>query len=263
MTSWTPDLQGRDGPLYRAIADALAADIAAGWLAPGIRLPTHRELAERVGVTVGTVTRAYAEAERRGLMPAALRCLCGPARRTQGGPCPPLCVWSKFGPARTDLVPEGDSSLIFRSGLGSERRVALRGSGGNRTRRCWGLPLSYTSGWCRGAEGPLTSAREVARACEAKESGRTALHPGGVSRGSTRAAGGDAPRRRLVCPLAGTHQWGPVHSCAGVLAGVRRAHGPARQAADLRLTWDEGRGAAHRRVQPAPGASAPCSGFHL
>jgi DNA-binding transcriptional MocR family regulator len=68
MTSWTPTLQGRDGPLYRLIADSLAADIEEGRLPPGTRLPTHRELAERVGVTVGTVTRAYAEAERRGLI---------------------------------------------------------------------------------------------------------------------------------------------------------------------------------------------------
>ncbi len=68
MTSWTPELRGRSGPLYRAIADALSEDIDAGRLAPGARLPTHRELAERVGVTVGTVTRAYAEAEKRGLL---------------------------------------------------------------------------------------------------------------------------------------------------------------------------------------------------
>jgi DNA-binding transcriptional MocR family regulator len=31
-------------------------------------LPTHRELAERLGVTVGTVSRAYAEAARQGLV---------------------------------------------------------------------------------------------------------------------------------------------------------------------------------------------------
>ncbi|QRN97803.1 PLP-dependent aminotransferase family protein [Archangium violaceum] len=68
MTSWTPELRGRSGPLYRAIADALAEDIDAGRLTPGTRLPTHRELAERVGVTVGTVTRAYAEADKRGLV---------------------------------------------------------------------------------------------------------------------------------------------------------------------------------------------------
>ncbi|AWK89048.1 PLP-dependent aminotransferase family protein [Azospirillum thermophilum] len=68
MTPWTPDLAGRTGPRYRAIADALADDIAAGRLAAGTRLPTHRELAYQLGVTVGTITRAYAEAEKRGLI---------------------------------------------------------------------------------------------------------------------------------------------------------------------------------------------------
>ncbi|MGF7173831.1 PLP-dependent aminotransferase family protein [Azospirillum doebereinerae] len=68
MTSWTPILEGRTGPLYRVIADALADDIAEGTLSVGTRLPTHRDLAFRLGVTVGTVTRAYAEAEKRGLI---------------------------------------------------------------------------------------------------------------------------------------------------------------------------------------------------
>lgn len=45
----------------------MAADIAAGTLAPGTRLPTHRALADALGVTVGTISRAYAEAEKRGL----------------------------------------------------------------------------------------------------------------------------------------------------------------------------------------------------
>ncbi|HNE02467.1 MAG TPA: winged helix-turn-helix domain-containing protein, partial [Plasticicumulans sp.] len=67
MTMWTPDLNPYAGPRYRAIADALEADLREGRLAPGARLPTHRELAERLGVTVGTITRAYAEAEARGL----------------------------------------------------------------------------------------------------------------------------------------------------------------------------------------------------
>ena len=72
-TLWTPDLTARDkGPRYKAIADALAADVAAGRLAPGTRLPTHRDLAEALGVTVGTVTRAYTEAERRGLVAATV-----------------------------------------------------------------------------------------------------------------------------------------------------------------------------------------------
>ncbi len=68
MTNWAPDLAGRSGPRYLAIADALAADVAAGRFHAGDRLPTHRDLAWRMGVTVGTVSRAYAEAERRGLI---------------------------------------------------------------------------------------------------------------------------------------------------------------------------------------------------
>jgi len=68
MTIWAPDLRSRPGPRYLAIADALAADVAAGRLRPGGQLPTHRDLAERLGVTVGTVSRAYAEAAHRGLV---------------------------------------------------------------------------------------------------------------------------------------------------------------------------------------------------
>ena len=68
MTNWQPDLSTFPGPRYLAIADALSEDIRQQRMAPGTRLPTHRELAYRLGVTVGTVTRAYAEAERRGLI---------------------------------------------------------------------------------------------------------------------------------------------------------------------------------------------------
>jgi DNA-binding transcriptional MocR family regulator len=67
MTNWRPDLPA-EGVRYLAIADALAEDIAQGRLVPGTRLPTHRDLAWHLGVTVGTVTRAYREAERRGLL---------------------------------------------------------------------------------------------------------------------------------------------------------------------------------------------------
>jgi DNA-binding transcriptional MocR family regulator len=68
MTGWLPDLAQHRGPRYRAIADALAADISSGRLTSGQRLPTHRDLAYQLHVTVGTVSRAYAEAERRGLI---------------------------------------------------------------------------------------------------------------------------------------------------------------------------------------------------
>lgn len=65
---WQPNLTERQGPIYRAVANALEADIRTGRLAPGARLPTQRALADHLGVTLGTATRAYAEAERRGLV---------------------------------------------------------------------------------------------------------------------------------------------------------------------------------------------------
>ncbi|MCB9759666.1 MAG: PLP-dependent aminotransferase family protein [Alphaproteobacteria bacterium] len=55
-------------PKYVAIAEGLAADIRAGRLPPGGRLPTQRALADEVGVTVGTVTRAYALLRQQGLI---------------------------------------------------------------------------------------------------------------------------------------------------------------------------------------------------
>src|SRR5579862_6346646 len=68
MSIWAPELKERSGPRYRAIADALADDMAAGRLAAGTRLPPQRDLAWQLKVTVGTVARAYTEAARRGLV---------------------------------------------------------------------------------------------------------------------------------------------------------------------------------------------------
>jgi DNA-binding transcriptional MocR family regulator len=58
----------RNGPLYLALAAAIARDVQTGKLKSGDRLPPQRELADQLGVTVTTVTRGYTEAERRGLV---------------------------------------------------------------------------------------------------------------------------------------------------------------------------------------------------
>jgi len=60
------------GPLYARIVDAIAADIASGRLARGQQLPTHRALAKALGIDLTTVTRAYGEARKRGLIDAAV-----------------------------------------------------------------------------------------------------------------------------------------------------------------------------------------------
>lgn len=65
---WVPQLNELNQPMYLSIADALGRDIASGVLARGDRLPTLRELAQALEVTPGTVSRAYSEAQRRGLV---------------------------------------------------------------------------------------------------------------------------------------------------------------------------------------------------
>ncbi|HEU4522115.1 MAG TPA: PLP-dependent aminotransferase family protein [Thermoanaerobaculia bacterium] len=67
-TNWTPRLSPDAGPVYQAIADALERDIERGVIGDGQRLPTHRDLAAALGLTPLTVTRAYKEAARRGLV---------------------------------------------------------------------------------------------------------------------------------------------------------------------------------------------------
>lgn len=66
MTIWKPTLS-QDIARYQALANAIEQDVSEGRLKAGERLPPHRELADALGVTVGTVSRGYAEAERRGL----------------------------------------------------------------------------------------------------------------------------------------------------------------------------------------------------
>lgn len=66
--TWKPVLSSSAGARYQAMADAIAAAIASGELRPGERLPPQRDLSFRMGVSVQTVFRAYAELERRGLV---------------------------------------------------------------------------------------------------------------------------------------------------------------------------------------------------
>ena len=74
--------------LYLAIVQAIRDDIRSGRLSPGDRLPTHRDLADDLGVAVGTVTRADLEEIAKVKMEdlgaasldAAVRMIAGTAR---------------------------------------------------------------------------------------------------------------------------------------------------------------------------------------
>ena len=143
---WAPQIEGTEGPIYLAIADAIGAAVAAGELRAGERLATHRAMADTLGVDLTTVTRAYGEARKRGLLQATVgrgtfvRSL-GPApsARSKGreGPVdlgmnlPPLPA----DPPLEDLLQKGLSRLLadtkaaelltYRSGSGTaEERAA-------------------------------------------------------------------------------------------------------------------------------------------
>src|SRR5215212_10617678 len=68
MTMWSPDLNLYKGPRYLAIVSAIGEAVERGHLKTGDKLPTHRDLADALGVTTGTITRAYSEAAKRGLL---------------------------------------------------------------------------------------------------------------------------------------------------------------------------------------------------
>jgi DNA-binding transcriptional regulator YhcF (GntR family) len=55
-------------PPFEQVRAQLAAQIRAGELPPGERLPTVRRLADDLGIAVNTVARAYKELESEGLV---------------------------------------------------------------------------------------------------------------------------------------------------------------------------------------------------
>jgi DNA-binding transcriptional MocR family regulator len=67
-SDWTGRVRRSDGPIYAAVADALETAIRSGELHPGDRLPPQRALAQRLGVDLTTITRAYDLARQRGLL---------------------------------------------------------------------------------------------------------------------------------------------------------------------------------------------------
>ena len=68
MTNWLPNLKMGDGPLYLRLADQFEAAIMEGDLPAGSKLPPQRNLAFDIGVTIGTISRAYALLHERGLV---------------------------------------------------------------------------------------------------------------------------------------------------------------------------------------------------
>jgi len=138
---WKPRLANSARMKYLGIVDALQEDIRAGRVAGGDRLPPHRAIAEALDVDLTTVTRAFNEARRRGLIDAQA------GRGTFVNPAfegedtdvlgdisydlsmnmPPQPAEANLSQAITDAVasilrsPRGASSMHYRESIGSEK----------------------------------------------------------------------------------------------------------------------------------------------
>ncbi len=68
MTIWYPDPDKLSAPLHNSLAQAIAQAISDGRLKKGTRLPTHRKMADKLDLSVHTVSKAYENLRRRNLI---------------------------------------------------------------------------------------------------------------------------------------------------------------------------------------------------
>ncbi len=128
---WQLNLEDQSDPKYMLIAEAIGDSIADGRLAEGDRLPTQRKLADQLGVSLNTISRAYAEATKRGFLSGEVGR--GTYVRT-GGPLPasrvqPGMAREQHGPIdfSLNLPCAGDGAAELAQTLG----VLQRSSGLN------------------------------------------------------------------------------------------------------------------------------------
>ncbi|MEO8240966.1 MAG: PLP-dependent aminotransferase family protein [bacterium] len=129
-TIWLPELVAGEGPKYLALARALRDAIGTGELPEGAQLPTVRDLAWRLSVTPGTVSRAYQIATQQGLLQATVgRGTFVAARKPRLGP--PLPAFAeRFVLAdtnridlRSPLLPEVGQTAAIGEAL---RRISVQ-----------------------------------------------------------------------------------------------------------------------------------------
>ncbi|TNB49509.1 PLP-dependent aminotransferase family protein [Martelella lutilitoris] len=68
MTKWRPNPRLIKRPAYLSIAEQIAGAVRDGLLIDGMRLPPQRQMAADLKISVQTVSRAYEELSRRGLV---------------------------------------------------------------------------------------------------------------------------------------------------------------------------------------------------
>jgi len=139
---------------YRVVADAVAADIEAGRLRPGDRLPPRRRFARQRGIASSTAARVYGELARRGLAVGEV----GRGTFVRAAKPPPEPALAEPGDARVDLelnfaVLPGESARLARALEPLLRQDVLTaalhpiGAAGTRAARQAAAGLLARDGW--------------------------------------------------------------------------------------------------------------------
>ena len=71
-TIWQPTIEGRNGPKYSAVAEAIREAVSDGSLKTGDKLPPVRDLAWALSITPGTVARAFTLLTDEGMLEATV-----------------------------------------------------------------------------------------------------------------------------------------------------------------------------------------------
>lgn len=98
LAQWKEEIDRSPNAIYLTLADALALSIRKGVLQEGDKLPPQRTIAKHLGTNLTTITRAFTEARRRGLIDATVGR--GTFVRIGAGES----HWRHTGPAVVDLT---------------------------------------------------------------------------------------------------------------------------------------------------------------
>ncbi|MBU2993341.1 PLP-dependent aminotransferase family protein [Octadecabacter sp. 1_MG-2023] len=120
-TTWSPDLSTAGRSKYKALAEAIREGIVSGQLTAGTKLPPVRELAYQIGVTPGTVARAYSMMTDEGRLIAEIGRGTFVAGRTKAEPVAdvPLIntVDETIADFRSSRVPDVGQGLLIDAAL--------------------------------------------------------------------------------------------------------------------------------------------------
>ncbi|UCF10667.1 MAG: GntR family transcriptional regulator [Candidatus Bipolaricaulota bacterium] len=111
-SGWSLDMSA--GPIFEQIGHNVRRMIARGGLRPGDRLPSARDLAERLGVNPNTVVHAYQQLERTGTI------------ETRRGKGSYVCEDAAVAAMRTEMLAAAATAFANESRrLGVTREEAL------------------------------------------------------------------------------------------------------------------------------------------